>query len=271
MNYYLMAIKAIVIQAFNEQRTYRTQMVLTAVSTIVGLVQFGILGSFLRSAQGLPGMERYGNNIVGFIVVGSMFSGIFMLAMSSPKRAIQEEQIKGTLEMLACSRLGIVQYSIIVSCISLFTSLAISLGICYIFATLFGFTVKGNFFDILAIALLGLSALGAVGMCAAGYILVSKKGEPFTWAISLLSGLFSGVLYPVQIFPTWLQSCAYILPVTGLLDAMRLVILEGRTLSSVMDLLWSPIAFTLIGAPIGIYTLKVGLQKARYQATIGNY
>lgn len=271
MKIYTKALLAIVLREFNERRTYKTQMLLTAISTVVGLVQFGILGLFLSGANDLPGMERYGGNVVGFMIVGSMFSGLLLLAMSSLKSSIQEEQVKGTLELIASSRVGVIGHAVLSAVFSLSSSLVMSLAICYLFAYVFSFNIEGSILAIFAVALLGLVAMGAIGLLAAGYILVSKKGEPFTWAFGLLSGLFSGVLYPVQIFPHWLQGFAYALPATGTLDAIRLIALEGHGLFDVINLLWSPVVFAVVGVPLGVFALRRGLWKARKEGSIGEY
>ena len=95
------------VKFWRERLTYRTQLVLTSMSSLIGFIQFGLLGAFLSMGGQFPGIEAYGGNIVGFLVTGSIGSSMLLMMMGVAKNVIQEEQRIGTLEMMASSRAGL--------------------------------------------------------------------------------------------------------------------------------------------------------------------
>lgn len=61
--------------------------------------------------------------------------------------------------------------------------------------------------------LLTLTTFMGLGVLAAAFILVFKKGNPVTWAMATLSELLGGVYFPTTILPDWMQSIARWIPV----------------------------------------------------------
>ncbi|MDO4686556.1 MAG: ABC transporter permease [Corynebacterium sp.] len=256
---------------WREKRTYKTQMVLTMISSIVGLIQFGILGLFLSQGGSLPGLETYGGNVIGFMVTGAMGSSMLFMLMNAPKDTIREEQRTGTLEMIIMSKLGlptIIMSRLMVSFISMLISSTI---IMTSFFLIFRVDSNVNWLYLLGTLILGFILMSSIGLCAAGYILNSKTGEPFTWAVTVVVGLFSGVMFPVEFYPYWLQSLAFYVPTTSIMSALRLSTLTNSNSSDLMTVLMPAIFWIFILFPLGIFVFCWGMRKCRSTGTIGNY
>ena len=58
----------------------------------------------------------------------------------------------------------------------------------------------------------------------------------------------SGVYYPVEVLPQWMQWLSVISPATYVLDGIRGAILDGAGLSTMWDEIWP---LLLIGAVVG--------------------
>jgi ABC-2 type transport system permease protein len=83
-------------------------------------------------------------------------------------------------------------------------------------------------------------------------LLFPEKGEQMTFIISSILLLVSGVYYPIDVLPGWMQTLSTISPATYVLDAMRAAILDG---TSTIDLLPKMIPLLVIGlitVPLGM-------------------
>jgi ABC-2 type transport system permease protein len=132
-----------------------------------------------------------------------------------------------------------------------------------IFRSAFLLVVLAIFFDInlaganfggaaLTIVIGSLSFVGFGIMGAVLPLLFPEKGEQMTFIISSILLLVSGVYYPIDVMPGWMQMLAKISPATYVLEAMRSAILDGK---STMDLLPQMVPMLLIGlvtVPLGM-------------------
>jgi ABC-type multidrug transport system permease subunit len=114
----------------------------------------------------------------------------------------------------------------------------------------FGMPVNGSIGAIGAVTLLGTLAFGAFGL------LLATRARTFEAVSGLMNfamlpmWLLSGVFFSSSNFPRAAQPLIQALPLTALVDALRAVVLEGATLSSVHRQLlvlagWTIIPFAL--------------------------
>lgn len=84
---------------------------------------------------------------------------------------------------------------------------------------LFSFPLQ-NFNPILFFLSLLLSAISfsAIGNFSSAFVLIFRKGEPFSNFFTMFSAFLGGIFFPVSLFPLFLQKICYLLPIThGLL------------------------------------------------------
>ncbi|WJZ01869.1 ABC transporter permease [Corynebacterium freiburgense] len=256
---------------WREKRTYKTQMVLTMLSSIVGLVQFGILGMFISQGGSLPGLDAYGGNVIGFMVTGAMGSSVLFMLMNVPKDTIREEQRTGTLEMIIMSKLGLPTIIVTRLLVNLLSTLVSSTVVITCFFVIFHVSSNVNWLNLLLTVLVGFVLMSSIGLCAAGYILNSKSGEPFTWTMTVIVGLFSGVMFPVEFYPEWIQSLAFYIPTTSVMSALRLSTLTESNLFETCNVLIPAIVWICILLPLSLYVFCWGMRKSRISGTIGSY
>lgn len=256
---------------WRERRTYKTQVFLGALSSLIGLLQFGLMGLFLRSGGTFPSLERYDNNILGFVLTGALGSSFLFLVMGSPKSAIQEEQRTGTLEMIMMSKGSLARVLLARLIITFISTTLTSSILVLVFAEIFDVKLEINLVGLALTIATGSVVMASIGWCAAGYILYSKAGEPFTWFITTVVGLFSGVLFPVEFYPEWIAKAAYFLPTTGVLTALRMVTLTDTKLNQVLAMLAPCFLWCLFLVPLGVLVYRWGMNKARLSGSIGSY
>lgn len=251
--------------------SYRTQFILRLLSGFVGIIQFGLIGKFIAGGNYFPLIEKYGGDILAYFITGSVFMSYTNLALSTFKTSIQREQNMGTLEYLLLSRTSFWQLFIF-NFLSgfLFTTLNI-LFIFFALVFLFSVEVKVNVFSTFLVLIVVTFSLSGIGLLSAAMILVTKRGDPVGWIYFTLSGLFSGIYYPIEIFPTFLKKISYFLPTTYGMDLLRNTLLKGYNIGEIKKGLLIMLTMGLIIFPLGVWLFNTNFNKARKEGTLTWY
>lgn len=155
-------------------------------------------------------------------------------------------------------------------------SRAMHLGGSGIYAVLYGlvraallFFVVAAFFDLempdanflaalVVIAVASISFIG-IGMMTAVLPLVSpEKGAQLGFIAQGLLLVVSGVYYPVEVLPGWMQAIAVVSPATYALDGVREAILNGAGVGSMWDEIWPLLIIGVFSIPIGLWIFQRG-------------
>jgi ABC-2 type transport system permease protein len=149
------------------------------------------------------------------------------------------------------------------------------------FAMLYGlaratllFVVCTFFFDLsipdanfdAALAVLGVASISfvGIGMMTAVLPLVSpEKGTQLGFVAQGLLLVVSGVYYPVDILPAWMQAIARISPATYALDGIRDAVLLGHPLAAMSDELWPLVGIGVLCIPLGLAVFRQGERYAK--------
>jgi ABC-2 type transport system permease protein len=138
----------------------------------------------------------------------------------------------------------------------------------------FLFTVCVWFFDLsvpgaeflaalVVLAVASISFLG-IGMMTSVLPLISpEKGTQLGWIAQGTLLVVSGVYYPVEVLPTWMEWLAKISPATYALDGARDAILDGQGLSTMWDEIWPLLIIGVVSVPLGLYIFSLGEKYAK--------
>lgn len=251
--------------------SYRTALALGLLSSLVGILQFGFMARFLSAGNSFPLLAPYGGNLLAYLIIGSAFMGFVGVSLNSFQGAIRAEQQMGTLEYLLLSDtlLGAI---LLYSALWNFLYTLFNTAILFLFViTLFQVPLSINLLAAGIILLLTILALSGIGLMSAGIIMVTKQGDPINWIFTTLTGLLSGILFPVEILPAWLQAVSYLLPTTHAIKALRLTLTSGAGPTDVAQ----EITFLMIAAsltiPSGLFAFSLGFNKARRAGSLGEY
>lgn len=212
---------------------------------------------FIGKAQGQAGATAAdGSNLLLYLAIGTLVWSYLNSVFMNMAEMIAWERWEGTIEytmMAPINRLthmlgqsvfaiiyGTIRSAILLVALALFFD--IDLG---------GANLPGAAL-VLTIGSLSFVGFGIVG--AVLPLLFPEKGEQMTFIISSLLLLVSGVYYPVDVLPGWMQVLSTVSPATYVLEAMREAILDG---TSTWDLLPATVPMLIIGAvtiPLGMAT-----------------
>jgi len=128
-----------------------------------------------------------------------------------------------------------------------------------------------NFPMVILIILLTIGSAGSFGIIIACFIIVVKRGDPISWLFKSASWLLGGVLFPITVFPSWMQKLALLLPATHALQAIRLAILKGKSISDMLPEIGVLCVFCFLLLPISLRALKYAVWRAKQEGTLTHY
>ena len=117
-----------------------------------------------------------------------------------------------------------------------------------------------------ALALLAVASVSfvGVGMVTAILPLVSpEKGAQLGFIAQGLLLVVSGVYYPVDVMPGWMQAIATISPATYALHGIRASVLDGAGLGAVWGDLWPLLVLGAVAIPLGLAVFAAGERYAK--------
>ena len=132
-------------------------------------------------------------------------------------------------------------------------------------ALFFGLGFPGADFGA-ALLLLGVASVSfvGVGMITAVLPLISpEKGAQLGFIAQGLLLVVSGVYYPVEVMPGWMQAIATVSPATYALHGIRASVLDGAGLGAVWTDLWPLLALGAVAIPAGLLVFRAGESYAK--------
>ena len=121
-----------------------------------------------------------------------------------------------------------------------------------------------NFAAALIVLLVASISFIGIGMMTAVLPLISpEKGTQLGFIAQGLLLVVSGVYYPVEVLPQWMQWISVISPATYALDGMRDAIIEGDGITAMGDELWPLVVIGIVSVPLGLEVFRRGERYAK--------
>ncbi len=217
-------------------------------------------------------LTPYGGDYFSFAIVGVAFSSLLGIFQEGLPSVIRSAQVSGTLEALLVTQTSLSTILIGSSLYSFcFQSLRtiLHLGLALV---VFGMTLGlVNWPGVLAVFLLTALCFVSLGILSASFILVYKRGNPFSWIFGSVSGLLGGVVFPIAILPDWIRWVSYLLPVTHALNGMRKSLLASASFSDILPDIGALAVFNIILLPLGLLFFRLAVRKAKRDGTLTHY
>lgn len=158
--------------------------------------------------------------LLGFAIIGM---GIF-----GPINVFPELKKMGILRRLSTTPLKVWQYFLstmigqaIIGLISLAIMFAIAIWI-------FNLQVVGNWFELGVFIVLGIIVILGIGLALGGWAKNERQVAPLANIIVFPMMFLSGTFFPRFLMPEWLQNVSAFLPLTPVIDGIRLISTEGK-------------------------------------------
>lgn len=182
-----------------------------------------------KEAVGDQALSNFDYTFTGLIAFSLMSMGIFGLANMLPTEKQNGQLRRLRAAPFTASQL-LIAYTIVYTTISL-----ISMASMLIVGMLaFKFNMRGSWLLFGLLALLGAILMTGIGLAIGGWAQNENQSAPVSNLISMPMMFLSGTFFPTFLFPEWLQAAASFVPITPLVNGMRLVMTENADLMEVL-------------------------------------
>jgi ABC-2 type transport system permease protein len=230
-----------------------------------------VLISFVaRLVNSPPALARYGGRYFDFALSGLIVVGFVTLGLGALTTVVTAEQAAGTFEVLLTSPTplpvllaGIYLVPAALTVVDALTYVAVG--------WLLGAHISlSGLAAALPVLFLTAAAFVAAGVTSAGFVVLTKRGDPVTLVLTQVATLLAGALFPIHLLPGPLQAVVRIVPAYWGLEAVRAILLLHRSLWSQGRAVLVLVAFTAALFPLALVVFRRALRVARVTGTLGN-
>lgn len=170
--------------------------------------------------QSLSAFDYSFAGLLGFAIIGM---GIF-----GPVNVFPELKKMGILRRLSTTPLRVWQYflaTMISQAAIGLIALAIMFGVAI---AVFNLEVVGNYFELSLFLVFGIVMILGIGLALGGWAKNERQAAPLSNIIVFPMMFLSGTFFPRFLMPDWLQQISALLPLTPVIDGIRLIATEGK-------------------------------------------
>lgn len=182
---------------------------------------FSVTGEQLNE-RSLSGFDYTFAGLLGFAIIGM---GIF-----GPVNVFPELKKMGILRRLSTTPLKVWQYFLSTMISQAFIGL-ISLAVMFVVAILvFDLTMVGNWFELIVFLVFSIIMILGIGLALGGWAKNERQVAPLSNIVVFPMMFLSGTFFPRFLMPEWLQQISAFLPLTPVIDGIRMIATEGSHL-----------------------------------------
>lgn len=177
------------------------------------------------NTKGLSRLDYTVSGLLGFSILGL---GIF-----GPVNYFPEMKKQGVLRRLHITPLRVWQFfvsSVISNAIIGLFSIAVMLLVA---ASVFDFKMVGNYFELAIIVVIGVLSIFGIGLAIGGWARNERQAAPLANVLVFPMMFLSGTFFPRFAMPEWLQHVSAYLPLTPVIDSIRMIATEGKHLTDI--------------------------------------
>lgn len=175
--------------------------------------------------RGLSSFDYTFSGLLGFSILGV---GIF-----GPMNVFPELKKQGILRRLHTTTLRVWQYFLSTMASQALIGL-LSFAIQFVVAILvFHLKVVGNYFELGIFLIMGTVMMLGIGLALGGWAKNERQVAPLGNLITFPMMFLSGTFFPRFLMPEWLQKVSNFIPLTPVIDGVRLIATEGKHLTQI--------------------------------------
>lgn len=250
---------------FKIAASYRAQ---AAIAVVGGLVTLTVFFFLARTMGEVPLLRaRYRSDYFSFALVGVAVAAALRTMQTSFGQKVRQAQLDGSLEALLAAPVSTFRLIAHLALAPVLVALLRASLLLLAGRLFFGARISLSLWLLPTLAL-ALLAFCALGLLSAAFVLVVKKSDPFTYLLDVLSYLFAGVVFPVEVLPHALQWISRALPATWALDGLRATALSHAGPASLLPSWVALIGFSALGWPLAAWTLSLARRHIEQAGTL---
>jgi ABC-2 type transport system permease protein len=194
------------------------------------------------NTQGLSKLDYTVSGLIGFSIIGL---GIF-----GPVNYFPEMKKQGVLRRLHITPLRVWQFflsSVLSNAVIGIFSIAIMIAVA---SALYGFKITGNYFELAVFIIFGVLTIFGIGLAIGGWAKNENQAAPLANIVVFPMMFLSGTFFPRFGMPEWLQHVTTFLPLTPIIDGIRMIATEGKHLTDIgpqigLTAIWAVIIYSI--------------------------
>ncbi len=251
--------------------SYKMAFLTTSLGAVFPLLSYFFIAKLMPSGS-TQSIAKYGGDYFSFTLIGIAFTTYFTMAVQEFSALMRRDQMAGCLEALLSSQTdtkSLIFMSAIFKFIHNGTVLIFMFVIAYFFL---GFNIaKINIASTILTLLLSFITFISLGIFSAAGTILFKQGEPFGFIFGTLSSLLGGAVFPIALLPFGLKIFSYVIPITYSLDALRLAILQGYSISMLSQQLIILTSISIFLLPMSLKFFEWAVEKGKRNGTLMQY
>ncbi len=229
--------------------------------TVANTLTVVFIAEGVEATGGRLDVERQTASLLIGAVIWSYLGMIFEILTET----VAWERWEGTIEYTFMAPLSRAVHLLGMGAFAVLYGLARTALLFAVVALFFGLSLEeANFAAALVVLAVASVSFVGIGMITAVLPLISpEKGAQLGLVAQGLLLVVSGVYYPVEVMPGWMQAVATLSPATYALDGMREAVLDGAGVGLVWDELWPLLALGVVAVPVGLAVFRAGERHAK--------
>ncbi|MEZ5166954.1 MAG: ABC transporter permease [Acidimicrobiales bacterium] len=248
--------------------SYRIAMMTRFLTVWYFAISFYFIADFVGTPDAIADVE---GGYFGFVLVGAVVTSFATAGVSAFPAQIAEEQDEGTLEAVLSTPTPLwtmVAGGFVVPMVFVLAEtgvlVAVGLGLLGDGVPVLGLTRA------LPFLMLTTASFAALGIAAAAFLVLVKRGDPFSGPVRQLTLLLSGALYPTATLPGWVELLSRLVPATYGVRATRALV-GGASYRETLDEAVVLAGFTAVALPLAVWLFRRAITVARRSGTLGTY
>lgn len=243
-------IQTLLTGVFSEMGTSLAQQnVMRLSSSVTPGNALAIVQPYKVVTQGvIPGSSNY----FEFVAPGIMAMTVMMSVMTGLPGAISQEKEVGTMDGMMVAPIN--RLSIILGKTLAQTARGLLQGVILMVlaVVLFGVTIQGNILLVFGLLLLGVFSFVGLGIVMTSFASDQQTATMLMTTLMFPMMFLSGVFFPIQQMPWYMQDISKVLPLTYATDALRKVMVLGAGIPDISTELTILVVFGVIMTAIAV-------------------
>ncbi len=165
-----------------------------------------------------------------FVLPGILAMTVMQLGIFSVAFSFVAWKLNGALRRIQATPIHPLQFVLAQAVVRLIVVIMTASVLVGFGAWFFDFHMLGSYFDFALVCIIGALIFLGIGFSIAGWAREETQVAPVANLVQLPMLLLSGIFFPADVFPSWLQSITGYFPLTYVVDAMRMIANEGISL-----------------------------------------
>lgn len=237
-----------------EERMFPATTIMRYAAVVFPVLLYFFQGTFLDTRDAFV-----------FMLIGASVTAGFQDALTALTTRLYFAQERGMLETYLVEP---VPWALIPLAMNIWRSITGTVMACFMvgFGCLLGARIEWRAIPLALLVFgVGIIACNAIGILAASFIILFKRGDPIIMLYSLAAAVLGGTLFPISVLPDWIRWVSYLVPHSYVISAARQLLMTNppaEGLSPGMSLLVLT-CFSAVAMVIGLGVFEWSLKLAR--------